>query len=178
MRFIYFCVPFFFTLSRVVAAFALVLRWPISEGMCLAIGVISDVLDGYTARLFGVQSRFGTYFDPIADKLFALSFVYHFYESAALLPYQLIALFSRDISLCLFWMYLFLSSRLHLWRVRAFFLGKMTTSLQFFAFFFLVIRQEVPESIWILLYIVGIGAFFELLFRLHSTRSRDTDTEK
>jgi cardiolipin synthase len=32
-------------------------------------GVITDFLDGWTARQFGAESRFGVWLDPIADKL-------------------------------------------------------------------------------------------------------------
>ena len=57
-------------LPVVVAVFYLDYTWarPLSCVIFVIAG-ITDWLDGYLARLWGVESRFGAFLDPVADKL-------------------------------------------------------------------------------------------------------------
>lgn len=57
-------------LPVIVAVFYLDYNW--ARPLCCIIFVvagITDWLDGYLARLWGVESRFGAFLDPVADKL-------------------------------------------------------------------------------------------------------------
>ena len=57
-------------LPVIVAVFYLDASWarPVSCFIFIIAG-ITDWLDGYLARLWGVESRFGAFLDPVADKL-------------------------------------------------------------------------------------------------------------
>ncbi|MFK7890790.1 MAG: CDP-diacylglycerol--glycerol-3-phosphate 3-phosphatidyltransferase [Granulosicoccus sp.] len=57
-------------LPIVVVVFYLDYHWarPLSCFIFIVAG-ITDWLDGYLARLWGVESRFGAFLDPVADKL-------------------------------------------------------------------------------------------------------------
>lgn len=57
-------------LPVIVVVFYLDYHWarPLSCFIFIAAG-ITDWLDGYLARLWGVESRFGAFLDPVADKL-------------------------------------------------------------------------------------------------------------
>lgn len=57
-------------LPVIVAVFYLDYSWarPLSCVIFIIAG-ITDWLDGYLARLWGVESRFGAFLDPVADKL-------------------------------------------------------------------------------------------------------------
>ncbi len=39
------------------------------------VGALSDLLDGWVAQKFGLQSRFGSYLDPVADRLYILCLI-------------------------------------------------------------------------------------------------------
>ena len=41
--------------------------------VCFIVAGVTDLLDGYLARLFNMQSKLGALLDPIADKFFLLS---------------------------------------------------------------------------------------------------------
>jgi len=162
----FFLIPCSLSLSRACVALFLLLQVSLSMGFCLGWAVLSDVLDGYLARLLHAQSRLGAYLDPIADKLFALAFVAHFYQEGALSFFALFALFSRDLSLISFWLFLACSQKLASWHVRSFLLGKVATSLQFLVFLFLILHYPIPQPLLVLLTFVGVGSFGELLFLL------------
>jgi len=57
-------------LPVIVVVFYLDYSWarPLSCIIFIVAG-ITDWLDGYLARLWGVESRFGAFLDPVADKL-------------------------------------------------------------------------------------------------------------
>lgn len=161
-----FLIPCAFSLSRALLALGLLLHFPLSSGFCLAWAVFSDVFDGWLARRLEAESRLGVYLDPVADKLFALAFVLSFYQEGALSFFALFALFSRDLSLLFFWIYLVVSNKRAQWKVRSFFLGKVATSLQFLLFGFLVFHQPIPQLLLLFLSIAGIGSFGELMWRV------------
>lgn len=67
--------------------------------ICFSVAAVTDSVDGYLARLWGVESKFGQLMDPLADKsLIVLSCLTLGYTGH--LPLWFIALISlRDISL-------------------------------------------------------------------------------
>ena len=159
------CLPSLISLSRVFAALALFFDVGLSPLFCLLWAVISDVLDGAVARYFKAETLVGRYIDPIADKVFALAFVYYLYIKNSFSCFQLVALFSRDISLIIFWLGLLIFGKVRQWHVRSFVLGKVMTSLQFVVFFLKIKDVEISTLFWSVLLVVGIGAFFELMWR-------------
>lgn len=46
-------------------------RWPIA--IVFSIASVTDFLDGYLARYWSVQSKFGAFMDPIADKIVVIA---------------------------------------------------------------------------------------------------------
>lgn len=160
-----FLIPCGLSLSRALVALLVFLQAPLSLPLMLAWAVLSDVLDGFLARLWHAETRLGAYLDPFADKLFALAFVYHFYEKGLISAFALFALFSRDLSLILFGCMLFCQRRLSSWNVQSFFLGKVATSLQFLAFGFLLFNHPIPTPLLIVLSLVGLGSLGELYWR-------------
>ena len=145
---------------------------PLPLGAALAWAILSDVLDGFLARLLHAETRLGAYLDPLADKLFALAFVVHFYGEGLLSSFALFAIFSRDLSLLFFWCTLLCQRRLSSWRVQSFLLGKIATSLQFLAFCFLLFDYPIPLLLIIVLSIVGLGSLGELYWKAHRGSAR------
>lgn len=71
-------------------------RWGAAFGLFLVAG-ISDAVDGYLARRFGMGSRFGAALDPIADKVLLVS-IYVALTIAGVVPAWLTGLVvARDV---------------------------------------------------------------------------------
>lgn len=62
----------------------------------LAVGALTDLLDGQIARRFG-SSRFGAFLDPVADRLFMLCVFGAIMLSGALQPYEILGVLLRDL---------------------------------------------------------------------------------
>ena len=78
-------IPNFLTSTRIllVPVFLYFLFSDFSHGKLLALFVfiaasITDAYDGIIARKYNIESQFGVYFDPLADKLLVLSAFYGF----------------------------------------------------------------------------------------------------
>jgi len=67
-----------------------------------ALAILSDILDGYIARIKGERTKLGTFFDPLADKLLlitvyiCLSLVKSLPPQFKLAPWVAIIVISRD----------------------------------------------------------------------------------
>ncbi len=69
-----------FTISRIVISPLIVFEiycrnWRFAFGL-FVFGALTDLLDGYLARLFDTQTHLGRVLDPLADKIFLLSIFY------------------------------------------------------------------------------------------------------
>eukprot|EP00270_Netrium_digitus_P008199 TRINITY_DN2430_c0_g1_i2.p1 TRINITY_DN2430_c0_g1~~TRINITY_DN2430_c0_g1_i2.p1 ORF type:complete len:518 (-),score=81.02 TRINITY_DN2430_c0_g1_i2:209-1762(-) len=81
------------------------LAWLVVEGMCgyalvgLALAGASDWLDGYVARRCGIDSVFGSYLDPLADKVLIGCLVMAMLQQGLLPGWLVLLVVSRDIAL-------------------------------------------------------------------------------
>ncbi len=60
---------------------------------------ISDVIDGYYARKYGVTSSFGKFLDPLADKLLTMSVLIMMIPLHRVAPWIVILLIARDVTI-------------------------------------------------------------------------------
>lgn len=58
---------------------------------------ITDVLDGYIARKYDAQSKFGAIFDPLADKLMQLSVIYTLTDAGYLTSWFFNIILTKEI---------------------------------------------------------------------------------
>ena len=137
--------PNFITLLRLAALpfFLLAIadgRFGIALGLFVAAG-ISDGIDGYLARHFGMKSALGAYLDPLADKLLLMSS----YVSLAIPSYPghvkvpvwlVVMVLSRDCLLMLVGLLLILSSGRK--RFPPTWVGKVTTVTQIITVLFVL----------------------------------------
>ena len=94
-------IPNLITLSRILLVPIVV--WAITAGeMMLAFGLflvagISDAVDGFLAKRFGMTSELGAYLDPLADKALIVSIYVTLGITGALPRWLVILVVSRDI---------------------------------------------------------------------------------
>lgn len=82
---------------------------------------ITDVADGYIARKYGAVTRYGTYIDPITDKLFVFTALAIFYSEGKIDALALAVFLLRDISLVLFTVLLVVTNEWKDYEVKSFF---------------------------------------------------------
>jgi phosphatidylglycerophosphate synthase len=162
------CIPNSLSLLRILAAIALLyVPFPARGPVVLAI-IISDFLDGYLARRWHVVSKIGTFLDPIGDKVAALCLSYLFFREQKVNIHELCMLFSRDIALIFFSLYLISRNYWKEWTVRSFFCGKVATFLQGLIFILLCYAVPVPSFLYFLVLIFAFLGFVELVHKTHS----------
>jgi cardiolipin synthase len=94
-------IPNLITLGRILLVPIIV--WAIAAGeMMLAFGLflaagISDAVDGFLAKRFGMTSELGAYLDPLADKALIVSIYVSLGVTGALPRWLVILVVSRDI---------------------------------------------------------------------------------
>ena len=94
-------IPNLITLARILMVPVIV--WAITAGeMLLAFGLflaagISDAVDGFLAKRFGMTSELGAYLDPLADKALIVSIYVALGITGALPRWLVILVVSRDI---------------------------------------------------------------------------------
>lgn len=132
--------PNLLTVLRIVAAGILPFVPPAWRLPVVLFGAFSDWADGFIARRFHAQSKFGTFMDGVADKLLVLSCVVTFVHSGEVALWQGLLMMSRDVvvtSLVAWILLRYPSSMLRHVQVRL--PGKLTTAFAFLWFASLLI---------------------------------------
>lgn len=131
---------------------------------CCAIimAALSDFLDGFIARKFNLQSHIGKHLDPIMDKVFVATALFVFTYEGVFSVMNLLAFFSRDISLFVYWIQEKIRGKEVI--VRSIWSGKLATTIQFFILILASLAKDVPESMYFLMAFFGIASYFELVF--------------
>ncbi len=129
--------------------------------------VLSDTLDGNTARLFKQKTELGKILDPIADKVFInMLFILLYLDKK--IPLELIFLIIiRDIAILLGGIILFLKYKTFLY-FNPTFLGKASTVFQLLFLFFQFINLFIKPLNRILIFtMIQIIIFLTLLSGIH-----------
>lgn len=94
------------SLSRAGLALAFLQENMLIRLLAIVLAMTTDFLDGYLARLQKTTTKFGAILDPIMDKFFVFFAGVVLLLEGRLVGWELGALISRDISLCIFGLYL------------------------------------------------------------------------
>lgn len=113
----------------------------------LLAAAVSDVLDGWVARLLQQSSRFGEWFDPVCDKIFTASILLFFYLSGSITPLAITLLTLRE---SVFLVRLAIFQRP--FPQKANLGGKLITGAQML-YFAAVIVDKTPPDIYLLFFI-------------------------
>lgn len=110
----YFNLPNYLTLGRILLIPVVVLllmkissekpqEYNLSMGLIAAavfiLAGVSDLVDGYYARKFKINSVFGKYFDPLADKLMILGTMIMMIPLGRIPAWMVVVFLSREISI-------------------------------------------------------------------------------
>ena len=162
----------FITLLRGPLAFFFLIKSVPVRIAVLAIAVVTDVSDGFIARLSKTTSPLGAALDPIMDKFFVYFVLSVFYSEGDIAVWQAIAMISRDFFVLLFGLYLYLTRRWHTYEFTSVRFGKMSTALQFLVILMLLLSYPVPVWVYYLFIAFGFFTGVELLYRLFRPRPR------
>jgi CDP-diacylglycerol---glycerol-3-phosphate 3-phosphatidyltransferase len=151
------------TLGRILVIPFLLLVYPIGFqstnvicALVFALAGITDILDGYFARLYKQESRLGALLDPVADKMLSGACMILLADSQALPAWICGLLLCRDIAVS--GMRMMAQEEGHTIKVNS--LGKIKTILQDVAIFCLIIGEDMFDipfkitgmiSIWLAL---------------------------
>ncbi|MDA0670490.1 MAG: CDP-diacylglycerol--glycerol-3-phosphate 3-phosphatidyltransferase [Proteobacteria bacterium] len=102
---------------------------------------ISDWLDGYLARRMGLESKFGAFIDPVADKLIVISSLVMLVELDRVSAIIAVIIIGREVAVSSLreWMAGIGSSN----SVAVVFIGKLKTTLQFIAIGLLLYFEDI-----------------------------------
>ena len=145
-----FTLPTIITLSRIVLipVFVLVFYLPVSWSNELAafifmLASISDWVDGYLARAMNLESAFGAFLDPVADKLMVAVAIVLIVEAnpTPLIAIPALVIISREITVSALreWM-AELGSRA---TIKVSFIGKAKTTAQLISILLMVYRDDL-----------------------------------
>lgn len=141
--------------------------------LLLVSGALSDVLDGYLARHYHTQTKFGKIIDPVADKIFTNVLFFLFYLEG-LVPWGFIAvILLRDVLILMGASFLYIKSSGKI-DFQPSYLGKLSTFFQLLflmGYFFHVFVTNLPQPIILILYqlvlllVIASGLHYLLLFK-------------
>ena len=136
-------------------------------GLFFAGAALTDQIDGYLARRWHVQSRFGTIADPLADRLMIGAAVILMWATGRIPLVAAVVVLARDLVLVLG--YKVLAPRG--FELEVTFLGKLATWILYAALGFLLVTQEGTTWPLVILWIgilLALGAGLQYLLKARS----------
>lgn len=150
------------TLLRAPLAFLFLIENSFIRVAAILLAMFSDSIDGYLARKFRSESRFGAILDPIMDKFFVIFAISILLAESKIASWEALSMISRDFSLCLFGLYLAFTGHWHKFQFTAIRWGKVSTALQFLVLIALSLGYTLPSYLYTLFILLGTLAFIEL----------------
>ncbi|MDE3045093.1 MAG: CDP-alcohol phosphatidyltransferase family protein [Verrucomicrobiota bacterium] len=150
------------SLIRAPLAFLFLQESPGIRLFAIILAMITDSVDGYFARKSKSVSRLGAILDPAMDKFFVYVALAILFSEASIGLFEILAMLSRDIALCLYGMGMLIAGRWKSIVFRAIRWGKVTTALQFILLMGSVIGISFPWYVFATLILMGWFAFLEL----------------
>jgi CDP-diacylglycerol--glycerol-3-phosphate 3-phosphatidyltransferase len=133
-------------------------------GVFFAAAALTDQVDGYLARRWHVESRFGTLADPLADRLMIGTAIVLMWATGRIPAPAAIVILGRDLLLVLGYKLVAPSG----YELEVTFLGKLATWVVYAALCFLLVTEEGTEWPLVLLWIgiaLAIGAAVQYVRR-------------
>lgn len=142
-----FNLPTYLTILRILAIPLVVLFFyldmPLTSSTIFGLAGLTDFIDGYLARKYNQESRFGAFLDPVADKLLVAVALLLVVEREGMfwITFAAIIIISREITI----------SALREWmaetgqrsKVAVAYIGKLKAVAQIFSLIFLLYNQDL-----------------------------------
>jgi len=157
-----FTLPNFISLVRIPLALAFLQDDTALRAAALVLAMITDCLDGFLARRYQSTSRFGTFLDPLADKIFVISVLIVMVGELKLQSWEAVTMLCRDFAVIIFGFYLVWKGTLAEYQFRSIWFGKITTALQLVVLLGLTLGITFPSILYISFIILGLMALGEL----------------
>ena len=94
-------IPNLITLARILSVpimvWAIMTGWMLAAFLLILAAGVSDAVDGYLAKRFGMTSELGAYLDPLADKAMIVSIYVALGVAEAIPRWLVILVVSRDV---------------------------------------------------------------------------------
>lgn len=126
------------------------------------LAMLSDSLDGYLARRYGMTTQLGATLDALMDKFFVTFILSVFFFEEKIHGWEMVSFFARDFAVLIFAFYLALKGFLCTFRIRAIWSGKIMTSLQFLVLLGLTFHIRIPTAFFYCFLALGVAALVEL----------------
>lgn len=159
-------IPNILSMARGPLAFLFLLENTTIRIAAVVVAMVTDTLDGYLARRSHKASQLGALLDPLMDKFFMVFALTVTLMEQRILVWQMAALLSRDFAVATFGAFLGITGALSNYRLRSIWVGKVSTTLQFFVLIALMQQVKIPSYIYHCFIFLGITALAEL-FYLH-----------
>lgn len=150
-------IPNLLTSSRILLAAYFPFVPTSDQWIILGAALITEMFDGLIARTFNCTSSLGKVLDPIADKLLFLFVAFTWLAEERVSLLELILIGTRDIGLMVGVAILYFQTKT-LKPIEAKFWSKLSTALQYFIFFIILIGHRPATSLLVLTFLVGIFA--------------------
>jgi phosphatidylglycerophosphate synthase len=147
---------------RAPLAFLLLQESTVLRIFAIFMAMATDCIDGYIARRSQSVSRLGTILDPTMDKFFVYFALTVLHLENKITPWEMTAMCSRDIVLCLYGLIILTSGKWKTMQFRAIRWGKAATALQFIVLIGIVLGFTFPWFVFFSFFVMGGLAFIEL----------------
>jgi len=171
-----FNIPNCLSFLRVPLAFVFLQTNPTYRVLAILLAMLSDGLDGFIARRYGLVNRLGTLLDPMTDKFFVSFALVTLVLENKLQGWQAALMLCRDLSVVIYGCYLALRGRLANYQFRAIWCGKITTALQLIVLLCLTIGIQIPALAYFIFALLGVLALGELYFHDKAKRRNQAPT--
>jgi len=115
----------------------------------IIIAGITDSVDGIIARKFNQISKFGTFLDPLADKILILSIMAVFYIQELVPRWFISIVFTRDVLIAFGWLEAYLRKKK---LMKPIILGKICNAFQVITFGYVILalnfKLPFPSTLW------------------------------
>lgn len=157
----FFSLPNVVSLSRLVfAGLFVAIREPVTRMGLIVAASFTDVLDGWLARRYGSETKWGALVDPIADRFFVFAVVCAFLFEGMITTTDYFVLISRDIMTAIGFLVARSVSWLRPIPFRARLSGKVTTALQLLT---LVTVLALPNAVPILIVVLAAASLYSVM---------------
>ena len=166
-------IPNLISLSRLALAAAFVTTGGAgSRAVVVLAASLTDVIDGWLARVMKTQSRTGALIDPIADRAFITIAVATLAAEGAFTPLEIVCLLFRDGMTVIGWFVARAMPSLRSVTFRARKSGKVTTGLQLVTLVAALVRPVWVPGLSVGVGVLSLWAVADYTMMLHRERAR------